>query len=69
MPAIEFFLCRVREFWWWLRQVTGDAAYENYLRRASCLEGNAQGVGATVSAEQFYLERVRRKFSRLNRCC
>ena len=25
----------VRKTWWWLRQVSGDAAYENYLRWAS----------------------------------
>ena len=22
-------------FWWWLRQVSGDADYENYLRRVA----------------------------------
>lgn len=28
--------------WWWLRQVSGDAAYDNYLRHA------ARDVGATL---------------------
>src|SRR5258705_12616485 len=28
-------LSAMAKFWWWLRQVTGDAAYENYLGLAS----------------------------------
>jgi Selenoprotein, putative len=63
------FLSQGRKFWWWLRQVTGDAAYENYLRRAARPGSHSQGLHTAVTAEQFYLERVRRKFSHINRCC
>jgi uncharacterized short protein YbdD (DUF466 family) len=62
------------QFWWWLRQVTGDAAYENYLRHVSCRPGNATSPEGhpcerVETAEQFYLERLNRKFSRMSRCC
>jgi uncharacterized short protein YbdD (DUF466 family) len=53
----------VRGGWWWLRQVSGDADYENYLRRA------AQNSCAPISAEEFYLRELRRKHSKINRCC
>jgi hypothetical protein len=48
--------------WWWLREVSADAAYENYLRRAS-------GTPEVLSAEQFFLSRLKRKYSRVSRCC
>ena len=59
--------------WWWLRQVSGDADYENYVRRDSRNSGaggNEDCVSrAAISAEEFYLENLRRKHSRINRCC
>jgi hypothetical protein len=59
--------------WWW-RQVSGDAAYENYVRRAMrCSSERAAGgpyrAGEIVSAEQFYLDRLRREHTGINRCC
>ena len=64
----------VRAVCWWLRQVFGDAAYENYVRRTSndATSGHqtcdhvSQG---TVSEEEFYLDRLRRKHNTVNRCC
>jgi hypothetical protein len=53
----------VRGGWWWLRQVSGDADYENYVRRA------ARNSCAPISAEEFYLRELRRKHSKINRCC
>jgi hypothetical protein len=53
----------VRGGWWWLRQVSGDADYENYLRRA------ALNSCAPISAEEFYVHELRRKHSKINRCC
>ena len=77
----EGVLARVRQrllwivgnVWWWLRQVSGDADYENYMRRGSrdsCAGGSEVrcSLGA-ISAEEFYLENLRRKHSRINRCC
>ena len=48
---------------WWLRQVLGDAAYENYLR--SC-RGAAMPV---MSREEFFLDSLRRRYSTISRCC
>jgi uncharacterized short protein YbdD (DUF466 family) len=50
--------------WWWLRQVSGDAAYENYVRRA----GRAV-ASRVLSREEFYLDTLRRKYARVSRCC
>jgi hypothetical protein len=36
MPTVALTLATAaRAFWWWLRQVLGDAAYDNYLRSAT----------------------------------
>ena len=70
----EKLICILRSYWWWQRQVSGDAAYENYVRRAArCSSGHA-GCGhdnaeKIASAEQFYLERLHHEHSRVNRCC
>ena len=55
------------KLWWWFRQITGDAAYENYLahRRASPQE---RGKPA-MTRDQFYADSLRRKYSTINRCC
>ena len=46
--------------WQALRILTGDAAYDAYLARAG---------GAPLSREAFYLDTLRRRYSRPNRCC
>lgn len=57
-------------FWWWLRQVSGDAAYENHLERVAAQRSNAGGLPTTAcSRREFYLDALRRKYSRINRCC
>jgi uncharacterized short protein YbdD (DUF466 family) len=53
---------------WWLRQVLGDAAYENYLRSAK-RHLNTPGEGKPLSAEEFYLDALRRRYSGVSRCC
>jgi uncharacterized short protein YbdD (DUF466 family) len=56
--------------WWWLRQVSGDAAYENYLRRAAGPRGAAQpGNAPLLSPEEFYLDTLRRRYTGITRCC
>ena len=83
-------LSAMAKFWWWLRQVTGDAAYENYLGLASrrsrtvartapnaarhangCeLHGSgSHGSGVAITREQFYVDRLRRKYAKISRCC
>jgi hypothetical protein len=54
--------------WWWLRQVTGDAAYENYLRSMGPAKAASDGV-AHLDERSFYLDQLQRRYSRLNRCC
>jgi uncharacterized short protein YbdD (DUF466 family) len=55
----------LRLLWRGLREWCGDAAYESYLqsraRQASTEE--------QLSAEEFYVERVNRHYSRPHRCC
>ena len=59
-----------REGWYWLRQVSGDAAYENYLRctrRDVCASELA--VSPPLSPAEFYLDALRRRYSSVSRCC
>jgi Selenoprotein, putative len=68
LPAIA------RGAWAWLRQVTGDAAYENYLRsirRAAAGRSAAPAHAgcAPLSRADFYLDALRRRYSTVSRCC
>jgi hypothetical protein len=69
LQAIEL----ARGAWTWLRQVTGDAAYENYLR--SLRRAGACGSPASpartepLSRADFYLDALRRRYSTVSRCC
>ena len=53
----------LRTLWRRLREWSGDAAYETYLRRA--------GGGKPLSREAFYLDGLRRRYqsSQPSRCC
>lgn len=51
--------------WWYLRQISGDAAYENYLRRH---RAGAHTCDA-LSREEFYLDALRRRYTGVSRCC
>jgi hypothetical protein len=73
--AIRGLAAALRSFHWWVRQVSGDAAYENYLRAASrqprtgeprtaCCEGHK-----TLSPREFYLDALRRRYTGVSRCC
>ena len=61
-----------RQGWFWLRQVSGDAAYENYLRslrRASLYASEATASAQPLSTTEFYLDALRRRYSSISRCC
>ena len=58
----------MRKAWWWLRQVSGDAAYENYLRRTRRGEATIC-AGSPLSREQYYLDALRRRYTGVGRCC
>ena len=51
--------------WSWLRQVTGDAAYDDYLRHAVRKTASQQ----LLSRAEFYQESLRRRYSTVSRCC
>jgi hypothetical protein len=51
----------LRALWRLLREWSGDAAYDTYAARVA--------KGDRVSREAFYLESLRRRYSRPNRCC
>jgi uncharacterized short protein YbdD (DUF466 family) len=63
--AAKFGVKSFRSFWRGLREWCGDAAYERYLRA----KGRQDGKRGVLSAEEFYVEQVNRRFSRPNRCC
>jgi uncharacterized short protein YbdD (DUF466 family) len=55
----------LRLLWRGVREWCGDAAYEQYLRSRA----TQAPTEAHLSAEEFYVERVNRRYSRPNRCC
>jgi uncharacterized short protein YbdD (DUF466 family) len=56
----------LRGFWRGLREWCGDAAYDRYLRSEA---RKHQPPCPALSAEQFYVEQLERRYSRPNRCC
>jgi uncharacterized short protein YbdD (DUF466 family) len=65
MKRTRQFLGRAaRRLWRGVREWSGDAAYEQYLACA-----NRTGRGKPLSAAEFYVEQLNRKYSRPNRCC
>jgi hypothetical protein len=64
--SLPLFVFRFSSFafaggWRWLRQVSGDDAYERYLRRAT--------GGPRLSPSEFYRQGLERKYARPCRCC
>jgi uncharacterized short protein YbdD (DUF466 family) len=55
----------LRRFWRGLREWCGDAAYERYLLAAARKSPSSR----TLTAEEFYIEQLNRRYSRPNRCC
>jgi uncharacterized short protein YbdD (DUF466 family) len=53
----------LRGAWDYLRAVMGDQAYERYLEVA-----RRQGA-KPLSAEEFYLDALKRRYSTVSRCC
>lgn len=53
-----------RGFWRWLREVSGDSAYQRYAECQRC-----DGSSLFLSEREFYLDRIERRYSSINRCC
>jgi uncharacterized short protein YbdD (DUF466 family) len=60
---------RARQIWWALRQVFGDAAYENYLRSVQRSAAHGGNFAVPLSRDEFYLDSLQRRYSKINRCC
>jgi uncharacterized short protein YbdD (DUF466 family) len=58
----------LRKAWRYLREVTGDAAYENYLKYCATKESNSNQP-ERMSPTEFYKDALKRKYSTINRCC
>lgn len=56
----------LRKIWRGLREWCGDAAYERYLRSRTQRNARPQ---CRLSAEEFYVEQLNRRYSHPNRCC
>lgn len=54
----------MRHVWQGLREWCGDAAYERYVQCVKRGDG-----GEPVTAAEFYVEELKRKYSRPSRCC
>ena len=61
--AARMLKLRVLAAWDYLRAVMGDQAYERYL------EVTARQGTKPLSAEDFYLDSVKRRYSTVSRCC
>ncbi len=67
--------------WWWLRQVSGDAAYENYLRQITTSGASVESAkpaprpfqtapgAALLSPREFYGQQLARRYRGVTRCC
>lgn len=63
--AKKFVMRTLRQFWQGLREWCGDASYERYLVAG----GRKDEARGTLTAEEFYLEQLNRRYSQPNRCC
>jgi uncharacterized short protein YbdD (DUF466 family) len=55
----------VARVWLGIREWCGDAAYDRYLKsqkRTTC-------TAVLLTREQFYLEQLQKRYSRVSRCC
>ena len=56
-----------KKCWLFLREITGDDAYERYL--AHWREQHAQESDEPLSREAFFKQELERKWSGVKRCC
>ena len=52
----------LRRLWSFIRELSGDSAYETYLRRAS-------GAAPPLTRAAFFRDRLARQYERPDRCC
>ena len=59
------FKVRVRHLWQYLREVTGDNAYERYLAHHNIAHAGQQ----YLTRREFFVRRQDEKWSKVSRCC
>ena len=68
-----FVLLAFRKSWWWIRQIDGDAAYDNYLLHAQHAGApqlhTPSSPSPRLTRAEFYRDSLRRRYSTINRCC
>ena len=56
--------------WWFLRQISGDAAYDNYLQAVRRQDSSGhKDEREPLSTREFYADSLRRRYSKISRCC
>ncbi len=66
MRHFPLFIRRIaRTAWRRVREWSGDAAYDRYLRRVASI----RPAQPPLSRAEFYVEQLERRYSRPNRCC
>jgi uncharacterized short protein YbdD (DUF466 family) len=61
LHLLRLFLDLLRCAFQLLRELSGDSAYDRYAARV--------GEGPRLSREEFFLDSLRRRYSRPTRCC
>ncbi len=56
---------QLRSFWHYLREVTGDDAYERYITHQQL----AHAGEPPLTPQQFFTKRQNEKWSKVSRCC
>jgi uncharacterized short protein YbdD (DUF466 family) len=51
--------------WLGIREWCGDAAYERYVKS----QRRRAGAAPVLTAEEFYVEQLQKRYSRMSRCC
>lgn len=60
----------LKKAWRYVREVTGDTAYENYAKYCATKNSDSNpNANAIMTPAEFYSESLRRKYSTINRCC
>ncbi|MGD9842466.1 MAG: CstA-like transporter-associated (seleno)protein [Steroidobacteraceae bacterium] len=58
-------LKRLKNWFVWLRQITGDDAYERYLQHHQ----HCHADESVLDRRAFYIAEQQRKWNGINRCC
>jgi uncharacterized short protein YbdD (DUF466 family) len=58
-----------RQMWWAVRQIFGDAAYENYLQSFQRNLIHGGDTEKPLTQDEFYLDSLQRRYSKVSRCC